>query len=141
MGIPSSNGKTDEKYYIIAGPEFGDLKGRILLIDQSLYGSKMSGARWNDFLSETLTQLSFFPSKAHPDIWIKDCGTHYEYFCVYVDAVIFIAKDPMKYIRIIEYDYQVKAIGVPEFYMGGNMEFGKDREMVLVYKYLHQECH
>ncbi len=132
---------TDEKYYIIAGPEFGDLKGKTLLIDQSWYGSKMSGARWNDFLSETLRQLGFIPSKAHPDIQIKDCGTHYEYCHVYVDAVIFIAKDAMKYIRIIEYEHEVKGFGVPEFYVGDNMEFGKDGENVLGYKYLHQECH
>ena len=32
-------GKTKEKVYIIAGPEFGEeLQGRILLVDKALYG-------------------------------------------------------------------------------------------------------
>ncbi len=45
-----------------------------------------------------LRRMGFFASKAHPDIRINDCGTHYDYYCVYVDDVIFIAKDPTKYI-------------------------------------------
>jgi len=48
---------------------------------------------------------------------------------VYVDDVIFVAKDPMKYIKIMEYEYQLKGVGVPEYYLGGDMEFSKDGKM------------
>ncbi len=48
---------------------------------------------------------------------------------MYVDDVILVAKDPMKYIRIMEYEYQLKGVGVPEYYFGGDMELGKDGNM------------
>jgi hypothetical protein len=37
--------KTDEKVYIIAGPEFGELEGHILIIRKALYGLRSSGQR------------------------------------------------------------------------------------------------
>ncbi len=46
-------GKTHEKYYIVSGPEFGELEGRILLMNQSLHGLKTLAARRNEFLSAT----------------------------------------------------------------------------------------
>ena len=35
---------TKEKVYIIAGPEFGELEGTIMIINKALYGLKTSGA-------------------------------------------------------------------------------------------------
>ena len=65
-------GKTREKVYIIAGPEFGpELEGRILLIDKALYGLKTSGARFHEHLSLKLQKLGFVPSKADSDLWIR----------------------------------------------------------------------
>ena len=39
---------TSERLYIIAGPEFGDREGHILVIYKALYGLRSSGARWHD---------------------------------------------------------------------------------------------
>jgi hypothetical protein len=36
---------TDKKVYILAGPEFGELKGHILVIYKALYGLRSSGVR------------------------------------------------------------------------------------------------
>jgi hypothetical protein len=45
-------GKTSEKIYITAVPEFGvDLHGKIPIIDKSLYGLKTSAARFHEHLS------------------------------------------------------------------------------------------
>jgi hypothetical protein len=41
---------TKKKVYVIAGPEFGDLEGHILLIHKALYGLCTSGARWHEHL-------------------------------------------------------------------------------------------
>ncbi len=71
-----------------------------------------------------LRHLGFFPSKAHPNLRIGDCSTYYEYCYVYVSDVIFVSQDPMKYIKIMEYEYQLKGVGIPEYYLGGNMELG-----------------
>ncbi len=38
---------TGEKLYIIAGPEFGELEGHILIVFKALYGLRTSGARWD----------------------------------------------------------------------------------------------
>ena len=38
--------ETKEKLYIIAGQEFGDLHGHILVIRKALYGLRSSGKRW-----------------------------------------------------------------------------------------------
>ncbi len=35
----------------------------------------------------------------------------------------------MKYIRNIEYEYQLKGVGVPEYYLGGDMELAKNGKM------------
>ena len=39
---------TDEKLYIVAGPEFQEPEGYILIFLKSLYGLKSSGKRWPD---------------------------------------------------------------------------------------------
>jgi Reverse transcriptase (RNA-dependent DNA polymerase) len=76
---------TQEKDCFIAGPEFGSLQGHLLVIDRDLYGLSTSGARWHDHLADVLRDMGYFQCKADPDLWIKDCDTHYEYVLVYVD--------------------------------------------------------
>ena len=39
--------KTKEKLYIVAGPEFKELEGHILVIYKELYGLKSSGLWWS----------------------------------------------------------------------------------------------
>ena len=39
--------KTKEKLYIVAGPEFEELEGHILVVYKALYGLKSSGLRWS----------------------------------------------------------------------------------------------
>jgi hypothetical protein len=36
-----------EKLYIVAGPEFGELKGHMLIISKELYGLITSGLNWH----------------------------------------------------------------------------------------------
>ena len=115
-------GKTREKVYIIAGPEFGpDLEGKRLIIYKSLYGLKSSSARFHEHLSETLKQLGFRPSLAYNDLWMKECGDHYEYIARYVDDVIAFSKDPMTIMDKLKKIYIMKSVGTPEYYLGGNV--------------------
>jgi hypothetical protein len=76
---------TKEKLFIIAGPEFGDLQGCLLIIVKTLYGLRTSRARWYELFADTLMDMGFYPCKADPDVWMKDLGTHYGFVCVYVD--------------------------------------------------------
>ena len=50
---------TKEKLYIIAGPEFGELRGHILIIYKALYGTRTGGACWHDKLFDTLQHMVF----------------------------------------------------------------------------------
>ena len=129
IGNAYLHGHTTEPYYISAGEEFGELAGLILLIIGSIYGLKTSAGRWHEYLSVTLNSMGFKPSKADPDLRIKDCGTHYEYVAVYVDDLIFVSKDPMKYIEQLKFDYNLKGVGTPEYYLGGNVDIASDGKM------------
>jgi hypothetical protein len=59
---------TAEKLYIVAGPEFGELKGHMLIISKALYGLRTSGLRWHKQFSQCLREMGFEPCKTEPDI-------------------------------------------------------------------------
>jgi Reverse transcriptase (RNA-dependent DNA polymerase) len=52
-----------EKVYVIAGPEFGEREGHILIISKALYGLRSSGARWHDRIADCIRELRFFPCR------------------------------------------------------------------------------
>jgi hypothetical protein len=62
---------TAEKLYIVAGPEFGELEGHMLIISKALYGLRTSGLRWHEQFSQCLREMGFEPCKAEPDIWMR----------------------------------------------------------------------
>ena len=71
-------GRTREKVYIKAGPEFGKFAGKTLLIDGSVYGLKSSAACFHKHLVLRLRQLGFVPCCADYDLWMRPQGDHYE---------------------------------------------------------------
>ena len=62
---------TKEKLYIIGGPEFGDMKGHVLIISRAFYGLRTSGLRWHERLADCLQDIGFVPCKIEPDIWLR----------------------------------------------------------------------
>jgi hypothetical protein len=77
---------TAEKLFIVAGPEFGDLEGHMLIISKALYGLvRTSGLHWHERFSQCLRELGSEPCKAEPDIWMHRVDNLYEYTAVYVD--------------------------------------------------------
>ena len=50
---------TDEKLYIVAGPEFQELEGYILIFLKALYGLKSSGKRWAEVIHGILRDMKF----------------------------------------------------------------------------------
>jgi hypothetical protein len=60
-----------EKYYAIAGDEFGEDKGKTALIVRALYGLKSSGATWRANIAHTLSDMRFVPSCGDPDVWMR----------------------------------------------------------------------
>ena len=105
---------TDEKLCIIAGPEFKELQGHLLIMIKALYGTCSGGARWHDRLFDILQELKFKPSKADPDVWMRPepGGTCYEYIAVYVDDLAIAAKDPQAFCHELKKKYNLKLKGV-----------------------------
>jgi hypothetical protein len=115
---------TKEKLYVIAGPdEFGDLEGHILLIHKALYGLRSSGARWHEHFASTLCNLGFTPCKADPGVWMKNCGTHYKYICIYVDNLAIAMRNPQEFIDVLINDccYKLKGVGPMEYHRGADI--------------------
>ena len=116
-------GKTREKVYIIAGREFGkELEGCVLIVYKALYGLRTSAARFHEHLACTLRNLGFKQSKYDMDLWYIDKGSHYEYIATFVDDLLVWSKDPMAIMKELEKIYILKGVGVPEYYLGGDVE-------------------
>ena len=54
---------TDEKLYIVAGPEFQELEGYILIFLKALYGLKSSGKGWDEVIHGILRDVKYYPQK------------------------------------------------------------------------------
>ena len=123
---------TQEKVCIIAGPEFGDRKDHVLIIQKALYGLRSSGKRWHEKFADCMGHLGFKPCKAEPDVWMRRNGDIYEYVAVYVDDLAFAVKDPEAFLRNLSnepFKFKLKGSGPIKFHLG--MDFERDQEGVL----------
>ena len=119
---------TKEKVCFKAGPSFGELEGHLLIIVKALYGLRTSGASWHQRFADTLRDMGFKPCKADPDVWMRDCMTHYEYVCVYVDDIMHMSKNPQLFFDELKekYQYNLKGVGRPTYHLGGDFVHDKD---------------
>ena len=62
---------TEEKQYIVGGPEFEDWEGYIFTFSKTLYRLKSSGKRWAETLHDTLKDVDSKPSRADQCIWLE----------------------------------------------------------------------
>ena len=113
---------TSEKVCIRAGPEFGDLKGHLLIIYKTLYGLKLSRKAFGQLLQGCLLDLGFVPSFAEGSIYMRKCpiADHYEYIATYLDDLTIIMKDPQSLINQLKaapYNFKLKGSGPLNFYL------------------------
>ena len=100
--------KTKEKLCIVAGPEFGELEGHLLIINKALYGLQTSGKRWHERFAECMRAEGFFPSKAEPNIWMRPNGDVYDYVASYVDNLAAAMKEPEAFMKLLTEKYHFK---------------------------------
>ncbi|MEL7196406.1 MAG: reverse transcriptase domain-containing protein, partial [Bacteroidota bacterium] len=122
---------TSEKLYVIAGPEFGDHEGHIMVVSRALYGLRTSGARWHERLADCLRELGFSSCRAEPDIWMRKKKDKYEYIAVYVDDLALVLHDPAEFISTMKnkYNFEFKGSGPISFHLG--MDFNRDDDGTL----------
>ena len=113
IGITYQETFTDEKLYIVAGPEFQELEGYILIFLKALYGLKSSGKRWAEVIQDILRDMKFLPSKADPCIWLRKAPNLrcYEYIAAYVDDLCIAAESPSAIIQNFKSKYHLKVKG------------------------------
>ena len=125
---------TKEKVYCIAGSEFGELAGHVLVFNKALYGLRTSDARFHERLADTLRDLGFTPSLADPDVWIHDAGDVWEYVCTYVDDLLVAMKNAKEFMDRLQsepWNYKLKGIEEPKYHLGG--DFFRDKDGTLCY--------
>jgi hypothetical protein len=115
---------TNEKVCFTANAAFGPLQDHTLIIDKALYGLRTSGASWHQRFADTLRDMGYTPCLADNDVWIKDCLTHYEYVCVYVDDIMHMSLTPHLLFDLLQskYGYKLAGVGEPSYHLGGNFE-------------------
>jgi hypothetical protein len=124
--------ETKEKVFIVAGKEFGDREGHILVIHKALYGLCSSGLRWGEKFSDTLRDMGFEPSKADPMLWLRanEEADVYEYIAVYVDDLAIAAKNPQEIIDWLtdpkKGNFKLKGIGPLTYHLGCDFQRDPD---------------
>ena len=120
--------ETIEKNYIVAGPEFGDRQGKILVIRKALYGLRSSGLCFRLKFAETLRDMGFVPSKADGDVWMRRSGDLYEYVATYVDDLCLVLRDCKAFCDELKekYNYKLKGDGPITYHLGCNYERDPD---------------
>ena len=126
---------TSEKVCIRAGPEFGDLKGHLLIIYKVLYGLKTSAKAFGQLIQDYLLELEFVPSLAEESIYMRKCPNsddHYEYIATYVNNLAIIMKDSQSLIdqlKAASYKFKLKGSGPLNFHLG--CRFSRDNDGTL----------
>ena len=113
---------TKEKLYIVAGPEFEEQQGHILVIHKALDGLKSSGLRWSQRIHDIMLQLDFRPYKADPCVWLrekKDKSTH---------SISRTTKDHPRLER--KFKLKIKGDGPLEYHLCCDYKLDKDGTLV-----------
>ena len=133
IGSAYLEAETKEKVCIIAGPEFGELMGHLLIIIKALYGLRSSGLCWHELFASVLKDMNFFPCRADPDVWMRKRIDHYEYVGTYVDDLQVASKEPKALIDALRHKYKftIKVAGPIEFHLG--CDYFRDSEGCLCY--------
>ena len=113
---------TVEKACIIAGPEFGELEGRSLIVVRALCGLGLGGVSWHIRLEVVLKDLGFFECKMDPDVWMRDMGNHHEHVGTYVDDLEIASKKPKEIFDALTGEHKFKLKGVGPIFTVMRME-------------------
>lgn len=72
---------------------------------------------------DKLCHMGFTPSKRDSDMWIRDRGDHYKLIFTYLDDLLVWSRNEAEIINEIKEDFQLKDVGPPDYYLGGNVDY------------------
>ena len=130
-----------EKLYVVAGPEFEELQGHILVIHKALNGLKSSGLRWSQRIHDIMLELSFRPCKADPCVWLREMKDKYEYIAIDVHDLLIASEKPYKIIQDQKEKFKLKIRGDEplEYHLGCDYKLDKDGTSGTTHKIYQQD--
>ena len=130
--------KTKEKLHVVAGPEFEELEGHILVIYKALYGLKSSGLRWSQKIHDIMLDMGFSPCKADPCVWLRKakCATKYEYVAIYVDDLLIACTCASEFTHTLKrkHNLKIKGDGPLKYHLGCDYHLDPDGTLVALPK-------
>jgi len=116
------NAKTKEKIWVIAGPAFGALQGKIMLVDKALYGAKGSGNAWYLKYSDyNRTDAKFEVSRIDASFWwrLDEATDLYDYLAHHVDDFITGGPNAIQVVEDMKAKFTITGDeGIPTEYLG-----------------------
>jgi hypothetical protein len=72
--------------------------------------------------------MGFWPCKADPDVWLKECDTHYEDVCVYSDDIMVFSKNADNCFDSLKdkFNFKLKHVGEPAYHLSGDLNRDPD---------------
>ena len=125
---------TDEKLYIVAGPEFQELQGYINILMKALYSLQSIGKRWAEVTHSILRDMMFLSSKVDLFIWLRKAPnlSCYDYIAVYVDDLFIAAESSSAIIQIFKSKYHLKVEGDGKLNYHRGAEYFEDTDCTFV---------
>jgi hypothetical protein len=81
--------------------------------------------------------ISILSQAMETRIWLKDCGTYYEYICTYVDDLMCSMKDPQAFLDDLTkdpYNYKLTGVRDPHYHLGGDFSRADCRALTWGYR-------
>ena len=118
-----------EKIWTTLGPEFGDDVGKKAIILRALYGLKLAGSRFGNYIADCMRLLGYEPCRADPGLWFKaqvcpdDSFEYYAYVLLYVDDSLEISHDATAALDQMYKFFMMKKgyIRDPDIYLGAKL--------------------
>ena len=83
----------------MTGKEFGDTEGHTLVIVKALCRLRNGGQRFHSELAFVFKQIKIKPSKAEPDVWLKDGGCAHKHIVACVDNLQVTMRKPTTFFQ------------------------------------------
>jgi hypothetical protein len=128
-----------EKVWSRAGPEFGDKRDSIVVLQRALYGLATASRSFHEFFGDCLRQMGFKPTRADQDLWYRKSDDYngYDYIATHVDDIIIAAKRPAEYMTQIEHEFAVRnKEDTPSYYLGNDVKRVGNRFHISSKKYV-----
>jgi hypothetical protein len=89
-----------------------------------LVGLRTFGSSFYHLLASVLHDLTFFPSKADPDIWMHDRKDHWgKYFATFVDKLFYTENNSDTFFQsLLDIRFELIEGSMPKYHLGGDFK-------------------